>query len=241
MFLSIQFLTTDEVNNIDDGVFNITITDNNSKCETDTTMYIIGLSKCLMLMLEKNEIYCGDQFTFNAVPSSGIGTWTTIDDFDFNGDENNPYAVINTESGVYTFVWTEINGPGCESSDEVTHTFINPPDINAGDDEDVCGLSFELNAVGNNDDGNWLPTSGITFTDSTVTSTSISGSSGEYELVWFENDGLGCPVTDTVVITLIDIPTPDGGVDDHICRLKYNSYRHPEYRKWAMDGYWRFI
>ncbi|MDB4655291.1 PKD domain-containing protein [Flavobacteriales bacterium] len=66
---------------------------------------------------------CTLQYDFSAIASHGIGTWsggpmgTTF-------SSNNPDATVAVPAaGTYTFTWTEDNGNGCVTSDEVDITF----------------------------------------------------------------------------------------------------------------------
>ena len=95
---------------------------------------------------------CDLNFTLNAVPGSGTGTWTKINgpgNAVFTPDANQYNAVVTvSQFGSYDFAWTEVNNL-CSSNDIVRVTFHDVPPVNAGTDLILCkGRSVQLNATG---------------------------------------------------------------------------------------------
>jgi gliding motility-associated-like protein len=106
---------------------------------------------------------CGLNFKFNAVPSTGIGTWTKTTGpgtASFAPNSNTATATVTvSEYGTYTFNWTEANGQ-CTSTSAVTVNFYLPPIANAGTGGNNCGLAFNLNGTMNAGTGTWAKVSG---------------------------------------------------------------------------------
>jgi gliding motility-associated-like protein len=68
---------------------------------------------------------CTPSFTLAPTPSHGTGTWTGGPaGTTFAPDANTPNATVTVAAvGTYSFTWTETNGPGCSTSDQVEVTF----------------------------------------------------------------------------------------------------------------------
>jgi gliding motility-associated-like protein len=94
---------------------------------------------------------CDLNFVLNAVPGTGIGTWSKVSgpgNATFS-DVHQSNATVNvSQFGAYDFAWTETNSL-CTSSDIIRVTFHDAPVINAGADVLLCkGRSIQLSASG---------------------------------------------------------------------------------------------
>jgi len=124
-----------EVTGIDEGSFNLSIIDNISGCSIDT-LFVLEPFSIPNANAGDDVTNCGLTFSLEAIPSSGVGTWTSIDPTVTFGDVNDPNTIVTAPGlGSYEFTWTEDNGPTCTSSDNVSITFIEAPVIDAGMDE----------------------------------------------------------------------------------------------------------
>lgn len=169
---------------------------------------------------------CNHNYTMLAIPTVGIGTWTSIGPGTVNfTDNHNPNTEVSVSTdGTYTFIWTEENN-GCISSDTVIIIFTTMPTANAGTDITLCQLNATLNAIPSVGNGTWIQISGpgtIIFNDSTSATTTISTTTeGTYTLQWTEDNGHGCVQSDLVNVTMWNMPVANAGVLDSICSLSY--------------------
>ena len=129
---------------------------------------------------------CGLCYQLGATPSiaSWEGEWTintdsmpagasvTFGDGSAAAQTQAVTEVCVTEYGVYQFIWHEQNSTNntCNDADTVTIEFIRVPEINAGDDDYVCGwryqMSAQMDASGTSAYGTWQ-NAPIYWTDST--------------------------------------------------------------------------
>lgn len=161
---------------------------------------------------------------------SGPGTAT----FDFNN-------VTVTECGDYVFRLTAENGP-CTASDDVAIAFRDTPVVDAGPDDETCGLTYSLNPsyTANCDYATeeWTKLSGpgtAYFADNDVEVTEC----GEYEFIYSVTNYPCEPAEDTVAIDFFTEPTVIANQclvntrDQHncdtvdVCGLSYMLY--PDY------------
>lgn len=168
---------------------------------------------------------CGLEFFFNAVPSTGTGTWARMSGpgtARYSPDNHDPSARVTVSAyGTYVFRWTEVNGD-CTSSSDVTVGFFEQVSANAGSGGDECDLNFTLSAVHGTGTGTWSKVSGpgnSTFTpdvhrnDATVTVTQP----GEYDFAWTEVNN-NCTSTDVIRVVFHAPPVVNAGADVAICR-----------------------
>ncbi|MGQ1911461.1 gliding motility-associated C-terminal domain-containing protein [Marinifilum sp. RC60d5] len=176
-----------------------------------------------------DDAICGLVYDLAAIPSIGTGTWTKTSGSGtatFTPNENDPNATVNVSTeDTYEFTWTEIEGT-CSDSDAVTITFNPLPEANAGSDDAICGLVYDLAAIPSIGTGTWTKTSGsgtTTFTPNMNDPNATVEVSTEdtYEFTWTEIAGT-CSDSDAVTITFNPIPTADAGSDDAICGLVYD-------------------
>jgi hypothetical protein len=136
---------------------------------------------------------------------------------DFDGDE-----VTVSECGEYVFGFYVDNCfEDCSAVEYVTINFYDIPEVDAGPDDEVCGLVYELMpsievSCDYPAEGVWLPVAGATFDGNTVTVDAC----GEYEFIYSVTNGPCGPVTDLVVIDFYDEPVVDAGLDQEVCGLE---------------------
>ena len=109
-----------------------------------------------------NAAICGDNHMISAIPSIGIGSWSSsTPGSSFFPNNTDPQTNITNPSYLNTtLVWTEDNN-GCVDSDYITIAFTEPSYADAGDDVSICsGDNIVLNAQGGNI-YNWTPTTGL--------------------------------------------------------------------------------
>jgi hypothetical protein len=129
--------------------------------------------------------------------------------------------VVVPECGEYTFGYYVENGP-CYSVTSVTINFYDIPVADAGDDDEVCGLEYELmpgyTVECEHPDlmEEWSQMSGpgtATFTGNMVEVDLC----GVYEFLYSVTNGPCGPATDVVVIGFYDEPVVDAGPDQEVC------------------------
>lgn len=162
-----------------------------------------------------DDSICGNTYTLNAIPSVGIGTWALLSGpgtatFSNNNSPNSNVSVATF--GLYSFIWSETNGPGCVNEDTVNIFFIESPIANAGIDDSICGKTYALNAIPSVGIGTWQQISGTgnsNFGNINSANTSLSVDTfGSYQYIWIENNNNLCIDTDTVIINFDLVPTP---------------------------------
>ncbi|MBQ1653390.1 MAG: hypothetical protein II060_06340, partial [Bacteroidales bacterium] len=137
----------------------------NASCMSIDTMHVRFLQRPVA-NAGLDHVACGNRYELNGVwsmlPGDGYTPtcqWTVGQKPDPSAQvvwDNTPHdsiveGVQVSDYGVYTFIVREINTMGdaasCFDRDTVTVEFMERPNVRAGDDFDVCGLDFQLNAI----------------------------------------------------------------------------------------------
>ncbi|MCF6341185.1 MAG: T9SS type A sorting domain-containing protein [Bacteroidales bacterium] len=139
----------------------------------------------------------------------------------FTGDD-----VTVSVCGTYTFSYKVTNGP-CADSASVVVKFYDTPVVDAGTDDDVCGLTYVLTPAYTIDCDNggtvttmWSMVSGpgtASFTGNDVTVDVC----GIYTFKYKVTNG-PCADSAEVTISFYDTPVVDAGADDTVCGLTYD-------------------
>ncbi len=203
-------------------VFTWTVTNGTCSVGSDVT---VSFSRPPVANAGTGGSNCGLEFYFNAVPSSGTGTWTRVSGpgtVRYSPDNHDPMARVTVSAfGTYVFRWTEVSGT-CTSSSDVTVGFFEQVSANAGSGGDECDLNFTLSAVQGTGIGTWSKVSGpgnVTFTpdahrnNATVTVTQP----GEYDFAWTEVSN-NCTSSDVIRVVFHTAPVVNAGEDVAICR-----------------------
>lgn len=165
-------------------------------------------------------------------------TWS-IDVADESCVGGNGSIAINVQdgSGNYEVIWDDIGPGGLTRTGLSTGTYTATvtdavygctrvatvdvgatdfPIADAGTDTEVCGLSYDLNAVPGPAPAGWLPApAGVTLSDvNDPGATATATDPGTYTLSWVEDAGGGCSDTAQVAITFfapaaVSIDAPD--------------------------------
>lgn len=148
---------------------------------------------------------CALTYNLAATPSIGTGTWTGTGTF--TPSANDPNATVTVASpGSYTFTWTEDNGGGCVSSDDVTIDFSDLA-MNTTTVDATCGTpdgEVNITATGANGAVQYSIDNGATF-QGTGNFTGLAA--GTYNVV--VEDALGCQVTGTATVNNLGAPSID--------------------------------
>jgi gliding motility-associated-like protein len=193
---------------------------------------------------DNNDEVCGNTYTFDA-DTTGTG-WATMywmgkENISYTFDDNtipnanvtiNPLTSFGDSAHVTVpFQWVVSSGGGCADIDTMWVTFYQEPIANAGLDNSVCGLQYELEAfysLPNTDsydpNGAWSNPSGnpssVNFINSQTNQTLVNvGAPGVYDFVWTErnDNNTSCTSKDTVTITFKEQPVIDAGDDFDVC------------------------
>lgn len=139
------------------------------------------------------------------------------------------------DCGAYQIILYVENYLGCGSDrDTLDLYFYDTPVVNAGDDDEVCGLgtylypSYSVQCdAGSTPTTEWTKQSGpgdVSFfsvsTDPTVIDSADVTQCGEYVFTYHVVNGL-CEDSSSVTVYFYDTPVVDAGADDTICGLRY--------------------
>jgi hypothetical protein len=169
---------------------------------------------------------CTGQYTFSAVASSGVGTWTQV-----SGPGTTTYSDVNSatatatasQEGTYTYQWEEVEGT-CSDNATVTVNYYNQPVADAGNGGDECDLTFVFNATPSSGTGAWTQTSGpgtTSYSDATsATATATASQYGTYTYRWTEQNGT-CSDFAEITVNYYDQPVANAGTGGDECDLNF--------------------
>ncbi|MEA3447391.1 MAG: hypothetical protein U9Q98_02925, partial [Bacteroidota bacterium] len=190
---------------------------------------------------------CGNQYTFDAdTIGSGYATLSWVCEthvVNWNGEQNSPDATVTITPGAFgdtarvtiPFIWT-LNNIGCSDMDTAFVTFYKEPNANAGNDDSICGLTYDLEAFYNlpqNDGyepyGFWYEApdnvGSANFQNEDTAATTVNvNQAGTYNFIWRENNAFrpNCNDRDTVTIVFKEKPVIDAGDDFDVCGQETN-------------------
>jgi len=149
----------------------------------------------------------------------------------------NTYSTNHPIQGEYTVSVTN-DLTGCTAS----YTFdifvdLPPSEADAGEAQEVCIGSAQLNATIPNVGAGFWTGPGVTFLDATSPSTTVSGLSvGENILTWTTSNGVCDNSTSEVIVEVLVNPTIDAGADQTICGTTANLTAIS-----PQTGYWSVV
>jgi Secretion system C-terminal sorting domain len=180
------------------GNYKVYVSNTALSCADTTQQTVITINPLPTVGAGADQSICAG----TSVTLSGLGaqayTWN-------NGVTNNSsFTPASTQT--YTLTGTDANG--CQNTDQVVVAVKPLPTVSAGADQNVCaGSSVTLSGSGavsftwNNSVSNgvsFIPAGNQTYT---VTGTGVNG----------------CQNTDQVILTVVALPTVDGGSDQVVC------------------------
>ncbi len=214
------------------GSLTLTLTSTgNGTCNPENRQTTITFTPGPTVNAGADVVLCGatPNLALNGVVTVATGgTWTTSGTGTFNTPSSltatyTPSAADRTAGSVTLTLTTTGNGTCNARQDQMLLSFQAVPTVNAGPDQTVCSNSFpvQLNASGS--PGSWNIVSGTgalgtpTAQNSTYAPSAGDLTAGSVTLAFVTNGG-ACPsLSDTVVITLLDGPTLNAGVDQTVC------------------------
>ncbi len=167
--------------------------------------------------------------TIPSVPNATSYTWALARNggtlFAGQGTTSVTIDWSQTTSGD-TVIVTATNACGTSTARKLTVLVLNFPNLNAGVDRIVCGLTATLNATRSTPNGTWSSasanTGGVVFNDATLSNADVQVTqSGVYQLIWRETVN-GCSKADTVQYTFNPIPQSSNIKDS--CNVTRTNY-----------------
>ena len=195
-----------------EGVYEFSYTaDNQGFCEVEALKTVRFFKKPNADAGPDKDV-CGLEMGLRGTTATGKGKWSTTGPLTFNNNLASITTVRADTFGIFEIIWTEDIGSACPpSSDTLVATFVQTAVANAGQDQDVCGLGTQLEAVPSQGYGYWTSLNpGISFLDAkeTPNASIVAADYGVYQLVWKEFNGLPCDtLSDTLSINFIEAPS----------------------------------
>lgn len=195
----------------DTSEYNVTITDAFNCFNSDTV--IVYVSPSVPTDAGNDTTICeGDTITLGGNPTAFGGTtysWTPSNLVD-DASASNPIAFPT----VTTWFYVATGNDTCVGIDSVLIT-VNPlPNVNAGSDFAICiNDTVNLSAIGAVD---YLWSTTTSMDDFTVSNPTIfPTTTTNYEVLG--TDALGCENSDTITVTVNNLPIVDAGIDTALC------------------------
>ena len=182
-------------------IYTVTGTDENGCQSTDELTVIVHPTPTINAG-DDLAICIGENVTLTATGAEPNGV------YEWDNDVTNGQAFQPTQTTTYTVTGT--TSQGCESSDQVTVTVNELPNVNAGNDIEICeGESVTLSASGASS-YQWdhpAVQNGVPFTPESTQTYTVTGTSGQ-----------NCTATDQVTVTVHPNPSINAGQDQEICQ-----------------------
>ncbi len=206
--------------NLTFGTYDFIWTVSNGSCTStsDTVqLSVFDLPGAAMAGLDQDLCNVSSVVMSGNTPFAGIGTWTLISGPGIPAitDPNDPLTTItNLVQGDYIFRWSITNSICTITNDDVEIKIANPvSSANAGNDQGICNtnaaaFSALTPAAGS---GSWTIISGpntpVIASPNSENSTVTGLVDGTYIFCWTVSNGACSSSTDTVSISIYDLPT----------------------------------
>jgi gliding motility-associated-like protein len=212
---------TEDLSNIDAGLYTIVVTDNNG-C-TQTNQVQVNNPPPIPVNAGRDTSICvGSMVQLDADPlqAGQTGVWTGPGGVVFS-DINDPHATASNMPAGYTILtWTVTDGATSCSQSDVVSVFGN--NNSGGPDIDVCNLGpVTMNAsMGTNFVGVWTGSSNVIINDPSMFNTQVNALGYAIEqLIWTVSSS-ACSNSDTVQVGFYQTPTADAGDSETVCTNK---------------------
>ena len=225
------------------GPYSITYTFTDLNNCTDSEDQVVYVDEQPVAGAGSGGSECDLDFTFSAVPSVGVGTWTLISGsgVPFFSNINVSTSIVQVSTpGSYVFQWTEVNGQ-CSDSDQITVDFYETPSANPGFGGAECDLNFQLGATPSVGTGTWSATGPGTASyvpdannpNAVATVTAY----GSYVFTWTEDNG-GCSNSAFIEVDFDELPVANAGSGGDECDLDFTFSAIPTVGSglWTVNG-----
>ena len=225
------------------GPYNITYSFTDLNGCSDSELQVVSIDEQPVTNAGLGGDECNLDFTFSAVPTVGIGTWTLISGpgVPFFSNINVSTSIVQVSAtGTYLFRWTEVNGL-CSDFDEISVTFYEVPDANAGFGGGECDLNFQLGATPSVGTGTWTAAGPgtATYAPNATSANAVAtvDAYGSYSFTWTEDNG-GCTNAASVTVTFDDLPVANAGSGGDECDLDFTFSAVPTVGTgaWTVSG-----
>ncbi len=226
------------------GSVNLTLVSiNNGSCDPSADQVLLTIQPAPVVNAGPDQIACENNPSVDLSGSVTIATggiWTTSGTGSFSPSNivlnatYNPSAADVLAGSVQLTLTSTGNGLCLPVTDIMTVSFYDGPNVNAGADlficEGVTSVTLTGSVSGPTINGTWSTLgSGMFFpSPSSLTCTYFLGSADlvneyVYLLLTSTNNGDCYPVTDTILVTITDIPAVNAGPDQTVCANDPNT------------------
>lgn len=225
------------------GPHNVTYTYTDLNNCTDSETQVVYVDEQPVANAGSGGNECDLDFTFSAVPSVGVGTWSMVSGpgVPFFSNINVPTSIVQVSTpGTYVFEWTEVNGE-CSDSEQITVNFYEVPTANAGFGGAECDLDFQLGAVPSVGTGTWTASGPGTasFSPSANNPNAVATVTdyGSYVFTWTEENG-GCTNAASIQVDFDELPVANAGTGGDECDLDFTFAAVPSVGngQWTVSG-----
>jgi gliding motility-associated-like protein len=224
--------------------YTVTVTGDNGCSDTDEVL--VTVDKDLPIVTTGPDVTTDCDFPDAQLSATGGGTYKWTPNIGLsNQNISNPTARPPSTTS-YTVTVTAPNG--CKETGSISVTINTPtPIAQAGVNKSLCGqydvnLAPDISTQLPIDTYLWTsspnnPTVAV-FSDDTIQNSNVSNLiEGTYKLYWTVTNNVCPPVTDSVYISVFDVPTSDAGEDDSLCAI-YNTQLNANVPLGSAVGKW---
>lgn len=225
------------------GPYNVTYAFTDINGCSDSEVQVVSVDEQPIANAGAGGSECDLNFTFSAVPSVGIGTWTLVSGpgVPFFSNINVATSIVQVSvPGTYIFRWTEVNGL-CSDFDEISVVFYQVPTANAGFGGGECDLDFQLGATPSVGTGTWTASGpgSATYAPNANAPNAVAtvNNYGNYVFTWTENNG-GCTNSASINVSFDELPVANAGTGGNVCGLNFTFSAVPTVGsgKWTVSG-----
>ena len=162
--------------------------------------------------------------------------------YTWDGGLTDSVAFTPLETMTYNLTGTRLDG--CENYDSVKVTVHEFSESDAGPDQELCdtnATTFEGSELLEFGAGEWTMASGpgaVTFADSSLALTEVYDLiEGTYEFVWEVTNGTCPPETDTMLVSVYNMPNSSAGPDQDLCN-DYTANMNGNIAVGTSSGMW---
>lgn len=179
--------------------------DNGYGCIDSDTLNITLIEQPIAPLVLADTI-CGLATNLTAQGDADLTFWAPLSGVIFEDVSNVQTDLDVAEEGDYIFNWVIENGGICRDTTHYPVTFYNQPEAVAGTDQQVCGLTTNLEASPSFGTIDWTEVPGVNIDLSNDAQTAITADwYGVYAFEIIETNG-SCASKDTVLVELISTP-----------------------------------